>query len=325
MSTTPLRPPLSPIARRVRAYFAPVDRNSSIPAIFDPALDAGFPLDAPPAPWLDVGWIENFRRSPGTEVLPVRAGAKGTTASQFRARLEARVEFDFLDWGKLQMALAGGSEHFNVLDPDPNAPRTPSGAKGIPAVALQPGSTATEIIVGSGAVAAFAPGDVIVVDLDYVNQTGYVGAAIAGAFVRNPADVSGDVDFIRRASFNLGKVASTTATSLLLVQPLLGGTPPVNAKVQKVIAFVDREAGSFFQEWSALFILPAESGGRVCFHYPFLQPAASARETSFTVAGPLESFALHAAFTARPLGDPIDAERVLCYRTFYPPPAAPLY
>ena len=38
-------------------------------------------------------------------------------AAQFRGPLEARVEFDFREWGKLQMALAGGSEHMNVLAP----------------------------------------------------------------------------------------------------------------------------------------------------------------------------------------------------------------
>jgi hypothetical protein len=315
---------MAPIARRLRAYFAPVERNSSTPTIFDPAHDAGFPLDAPPAPWLDLGWIENLRRLPGTEHQPVRAGAKGTTTSQFRARLEARVEFDFRDWGKLQMALAGGSEHFNVLDPDLAAPLSPSGAKGITAVPLQPGSTASEIVLGA-AVASFDVGDLIAVDVDYQNQIGYVGTGIAGSYVRNFTDVFNDIDFIRRASFNLGKVASKTATSLLLVQPLVGGTPPANAKVQKVIAFVDREAGSFFQEWSALFILPAESGGRVCFYYPRLQPAASARESAFTIVEPLESFALHAAFTALPHTDLIDNQRVLCYRTFYPPLSAALY
>ena len=37
-------------------------------------------------------------------------------------------------------------------------------------------------------------------------------------------------------------------------------------------AFVDREGGSFFQEWSALFVAEPESGGRVCFYYPRLSP-----------------------------------------------------
>jgi hypothetical protein len=48
--------------------------------------------------------------------------------------------------------------------------------------------------------------------------------------------------------------------------------PGSGASAQGVVAFVDREGGSFFQEWSALFVVEAESGGRVCFYYPRLSP-----------------------------------------------------
>jgi len=37
------------------------------------------------------------------------------------------------------------------------------------------------------------------------------------------------------------------------------------ARVQKVVAFVDRDGDSFLQEWSALFALEEASGGRVYF------------------------------------------------------------
>ena len=47
-----------PAARRVRAYFAPVARISETPSIYDPAAQALFALDSPPAPWIDLGWIE---------------------------------------------------------------------------------------------------------------------------------------------------------------------------------------------------------------------------------------------------------------------------
>ena len=42
-----------------------------------------------------------------------------------------------------------------------------------------------------------------------------------------------------------------------------------------MVAFVDREGGKFFQEWSALFVAEDESGGRVCFHYPRLSPTTA--------------------------------------------------
>ena len=45
----------APVARRVRAYFAPVDRTTTMPTIFDPAQQGRFALDAPPWPWIDLG------------------------------------------------------------------------------------------------------------------------------------------------------------------------------------------------------------------------------------------------------------------------------
>ncbi len=320
-----LRPPMAPIARRVRAYFAPVARATGTPAIFDPGKNAGFSLDAPPAPWIDLGAIDNFRRLPATELRPVRGGPKGAAGSQFRAQLEARVEFEFREWGKLQMALAGGSQHMNVLAADPGAAAAPSGGTPLAAMAVQSGSTASEIFVGAGAVGSFSIGEVIAVDIDYAAQTGYVGSGVSGAYVRAASDVGSDANYIRRITFNVGRVAAKTATSLQLAQSLIGGAPSTSAKVQKVVAWLDREAGSFFPEWSALFVLPEGSGGRICFYYPRLQPATPAQEAAIELTPPLESFALRAAFLALPHTDANDNEQVLCYRSFYPPASAALY
>jgi hypothetical protein len=316
---------MAPIARRVRAYFAPVTRATGVPTIFDPGKSAGFDLDAPPVPWIDLGAIENFRRTPATELRPARGGMKGAAASQLRAQLAARVEFEFREWGKLQMALAGGSQHMNVLAADPGAAAAPSGGTPIAGVTVQSGSAASEIVVGAGAVDTFAVGDIIAVDIDYTGQTGYVGSGVSGAYVRAAADVGSDTHYIRRITFNVGRVASKTATSLQLAQPLIGGAPSTSAKVQKVVALLDRESGSFFQEWSALFVLPEGAGGRVCFHYPRLQPAIPALEAAIEISPPLESFALRAAFIALPHTDANDSEQVLCYRSFYPPASAALY
>lgn len=321
---TALRSPMLPVARRARAYFAPVARATEAPAIFDPALHGAFALDAPPAPWLDLGWIENFRRLPGTRILPVRGGAKGAAATQVRAQLEARVEFDFREWGKLQMALAGGSQHMNALAVAPGTTPQPSGGAPTAAVPLQTGSTATELVLGA-VVSSFSAGDLVAVDIDYQGQTGYVGTGLSAAYVKNPADVQSDANYIRRVTFNVARIASLTATSAVLTQPLLGGAPPATAKIQKVVAFLDREGGSFFQEWSALFVLPEESGGRVCFFYPRLQPAAPAQELSFEIAEPLAGIALRAAFLALPYTDASDSEQVLCYRSYFPAATAAIY
>jgi hypothetical protein len=272
MSTSPLRPAMVPVTRQIRAYFAPVNRITESPTIFDPAASGVFPLDSPPAPWLDLGWIDSFERYYDTPTDVVRSGMNALPVVQFRGPTEARVEFEFREWGKLQMALAGGSEHMNVLATSLSAAPEPSGGTPIPAVAVLAGSTANQLVLGSGAVNGFAPGNLIAVDVDYQQQIGYVGSGISAAYVTNPAAVNRDLNYVRRVTFNVGRVVEVTTTSVILAQALLAGTPAAGASAQVVAAFVDREGGSFFQEWSALFVAEAESGGRVCFYYPRLSP-----------------------------------------------------
>ena len=64
----------APVARRVRGYFAPVNRTAQTPVLFDPSEQGGFSLDAPPAPWISLGWIQEFTRKTGEQDL---AGADG--------------------------------------------------------------------------------------------------------------------------------------------------------------------------------------------------------------------------------------------------------
>ena len=273
MSSSPLRAAMIPVTRQMRVFFAPVNRVNETPTIFDPGLCGMFPLESPPAPWLDLGWVENFERWYDTPTEVVRSGARAMPAAQFRGPVEARVEFDFRQWGKLQMALAGGSEHMNVLAPAAGSMSpAPSGGTPAPGVAVLPGSTASELVFGPGAVGAFPAGSLIAVDVDYQQQVGYVGSGIAAAYVSSPAAVKQDPNYVRRVTFNVGRVAEVTASTVVLAQPLLGGAPAAGASAQAVVAFVDREGGSFFQEWSALFVAEEESGGRVCFYYPRLSP-----------------------------------------------------
>ncbi len=346
MSTAPLRTAMVPVSRRMRAYFAPMNRNTGAPSIFDPGMYGLFTLDAPPMPWLDLGWIDSFQRFCRTTSEPVRSGPQGTPAAMYRGPLDVRVEFEFREWGKLQMALACGSEHMNVLASVPNANPQPSGGTAIAAAAVLSGSTANQLVLGVGAVNAFNVGDMVAVDDDYQQQTGYVGTGIAAAYVSDPVAVNRDANYIRRVTFNLGRVVQKTATSLLLAQPLLGGVPSAIAGVQKVVAFVDREGGAFFQDWSALFVAEEESGGRICFHYPWLRPTTSIqtsmrlglnasaqsgvakafqREEVVDIASPISSMALRAAFQAMPHKDENDGQTVVCYRSYFPAPMAAVY
>src|SRR5579864_1753440 len=151
-----LRGPTLPSARAIRAYFAPVIRGTEAPAIFDPAAQAMFALESPPAPWLDLGFIANFKRSSATAFTPVRGGAKNAAAALARKDGSVRVEFDFRNWGKLQMALAGGSEHMNVLATGNTATASASGGyEPVAAVPLIAGSGASEVVIDPIAALAF--------------------------------------------------------------------------------------------------------------------------------------------------------------------------
>ena len=55
-------------------------------------------------------------------------------------------------------------------------------------------------------------------------------------------------------------------------------------KVQAVTGFVDREGGSFYQEWSGLFVMEGGQGERIFFHYPRLQTMGSAAEVASALA-----------------------------------------
>jgi hypothetical protein len=217
------------------------------------------------------------------------------------------------------MALATGSQHMNLLAPASGATPAAVGAQAVPAVAVGSGSTSTSIALAS--TAGFTAGQAVAVDVDNTGQTGYVGSPVSGAYIRTAIS---DVDYIRRITFNVAHISAVTATALTLASPLPGGLPASGVKAQAVTGFVDREGGSFFQEWSALFVMQGSQNERIFFHYPRLQPSTNAQETPIALAtkSSLERISLHAQFTALPVTDPLDGERVLCYRSFLPAPTA---
>ena len=326
MSINPLarRSQMAPIGRAVRAYLATVDCPSGASVPFDPAAQGQFDLDVPPSGWFDLGWIENFQRTAATKYDSLRSGPSGTITVQYRSQPEARVDFDLPSWGKLQMAIAGGSQQMNVLAVLPLSPPQGSGGTAIPPSPLQPGSSISELILTSDQLADYNVGDVVAVDSDYTGAVGYVGAGAPAAYLSSPLNPSTQSDFIRRVTFNVSRVSSKTPTSLLLAQPLIG--PPTSGMgVQRVVAFVDREGSSFFQEWSGLFVIVGETGGRACFYYPRLQVAASGVETRPELTPPLFGHMLHASLHALPTVDVNDDETVLCYRSYFPTAGAALF
>ncbi len=196
-----------------------MNRATQTPVLFDASEQGSFNLDAPPAPWISLGWIQDFTRKPASKTSPVLTGIPAATLEQVRETLEAQVSFEFLSWTKLTMALATGSQHMNLLAAASGAAAAADGAQAAAAVIPQTGSTATFVALASTDAAKFAAGSMIALDADYTGQTGFVGSPVAGAYVRQAVT---DVDYIRRVTFNVALVSQVNSTGLTLAEPLLG-------------------------------------------------------------------------------------------------------
>jgi hypothetical protein len=68
--------------------------------------------------------------------------------------------------------------------------------------------------------------------------------------------------------------------------------------------------------------MEGSQGERIFFYYPRLQAMASAQEAALPLDGKdkegLARIALKGQFLALPVTDPLDGERVVCYRSFLP-------
>jgi hypothetical protein len=307
MSTPALvmQPGLPPAVRRVRGYFAPVNRLTATPTAFDPTTAAAFDPDTPPAPWMDLGWIDGFTRASETKLQVVESGAPGTVLLQGRQSVGATVSMTFERWSKLTMALTCGAQQTNVLKAGAN-----------PVAITAASSTATFLSTPNGA-GTIQAGDMIAVDIDYSGQTGYIGAGASAAYLAT-AISSGDLHWIRRMTLNVGRVTAITANGLQLAEPLLAGVPVQGMQAQSIVALQDREGGTFFQEWSGLFCMQGEQGDALFFYYPRLQTMAGPAETVIAITVPLSQVLLSGRFVALPVNDAIDGSQVCCYRTYLP-------
>jgi hypothetical protein len=308
---------VAPVTRRVRAFFAPVNRAAKSATVFDAAGIAGFDVDAPASPWVDLGWCKGFVRKSGTKIEPVVTGAPGVAKGQVRTEVEALVSVEFESWGKLQMALSCGVQQMNVLRVQTGAAANGSGGAAIGAVPLSVDSTASSLNLGSSAAASgFVVGDLVAVDVDYGAQAGFVGSGGSGGYVG--ADSAVDVDYVRRVTLNVGRVTGISGGVLTLGEELLAGVPTASMKVSRVAGFCDREGARFFQEWSALFVMDGVQGDRVMYHYPRLQSAAGVAEIEDVVGTSLERVRLAGSWRALPVKDANDGEMVVCFRSYLP-------
>ena len=324
----PFRKPMVLVGSGFRGYFAPfVQGASSSPTLFDPARQGRFDTNNPPSSWYDLGWIDQFKRSPQGRIGQIRSGYRGAVRAQYRGEIGSSIEFEFREWGKLQLALAKGTTHFNILKAAAGTPQQPLGGTPVAGVGLGTGSTATSIVLATGGGAQFQGGQFIAVDVDYTGQSGYVGSGIQASYV--PAGTVTDVDYIRRVTFNVGVVQSVSGDTLTLQQPLLGGAPLAGAKVQGVMGYASREGSSFIQSWSAVFVVDTADGAQLYYYYPQLSVGGEKEEGKYNIenAGTAEvkGYAIQAEFNALAFDDPVDGETVVCYRGFFPAPGASAY
>ena len=65
--------------------------------LFDPSQQGGFSLDAPPAPWIGLGWIQDFARKPASKTTPLLTGIPAAALEQVRETVQAQVSLQFLE------------------------------------------------------------------------------------------------------------------------------------------------------------------------------------------------------------------------------------
>ena len=310
------------ITRRTRLYFAPVNRVLRTPTIFDPASTGSWDYNTPPAPWVSLGYVEGFVRTAESKIVEVTTGTPAIVRVQARQSLSATVGFQFATWSKLSMALSSGSDHMNVLAALPTSTPVGSGGGAAPAVSLSATSTASTLYLAASSSPTPQAGSILVVDQDYIGQAGYVGSPYSATFVVNPSVIGNNPDYIRRFSFNVARVSFVGSDGgLNLASPLPGGAPIGGMKLQEVMSFLDREGGSFFQEWSGLFLSEGVQGDKLWLYYPRLQACQSAAEATTDLATDLSIIRPSASFRALPVTDGNDGQQVLCYRTYFPSPA----
>ncbi|MCL6480309.1 MAG: hypothetical protein K6U02_01145 [Firmicutes bacterium] len=324
----PFRKPMILVGSGFRGFFAPFRQGAEpLPTLFDPARQGRFDTNRPPTGWFDLGWIDQFRRSPNGRIGQIRSGYRGAVRAQYRGEIGSSIEFEFREWGKLQMALASGTTHFNILKAAAGAAQQPLGGSPVPAVALGTGSTASTLVLATGGGAQFSVGEFVAVDVDYTGQSEYVGSGVQASFV-SAASVS-DVDYIRRVTFNVGVIKAISGDTLELEQPLLGGVPPAQAKVQTVTGFASREGSSFIQSWSAVFVVDTADGAQLYYYYPQLSVANEREDATFEVenvgTADVRGYSLRAEFNALAFEDPVDGETVVSYRGFFPAPGSQAY
>jgi hypothetical protein len=285
-----------------------------------------------------LGWIKDFKLTPGSKIGQVRSGYRGAIRAQYRGEVGEAFDFTFREPARMQWKVATGTDPFNLIVGGGLTTVGPLSASGAPRTAMVSyvaGPPALLTVASSAAinVSGGQNSEYIVVDLDYNTATsGIVGSA---GIPIQPNAVT-DIDYVRKTSDFVGRVVSVAGNVLTLDQPLVGGgssatliapgyaTPPVGSNVQKISGWAAREGGTFISEWSALFIMDTIDAAQIAVYYPhvsiaqFKDMAAWAIENIGTTDE--TGYELQASYNALAFDDPLDGETIVGYKAFYPRP-----
>jgi hypothetical protein len=360
--TQPFRQGQLTVGNGWRSFWAPFNQQLAVsqtstvlgPTIYDLEVTNKFidTATGAPAGWFDLGYVKEFKFTPASKVASISSGYRGAVRAKYRAEVAEKFTCMFAEVTHMSIAIATGCQVFNLLKSTAAASTTgPLSSSGIAAVALgASGYVASSaltnysgqpaLFVPSGSGAAFAAGSMIVCDIDYSNQFGYVGDAGANVF----QGAVSDVDFIRKTSdYVNGVVAVVTAGSggapagqdaLVLTSTFTGGgnaaygvtptTAPSSAagsKVQAITGYAAREGGTFLREWSAVFVMDTVDGSQFLFYYPRVAPDTFTGFNTANVPGSsdaIKSSDLNASFEAMAFDDPLDGETVIRYCAYVP-------
>lgn len=352
--TQPLRQGQLTVGAGWRAFFAPFNQAlavsqssiSSGPSIYDLQVFNRFVDSTPPPGWVDLGYISNFKFTPGSKVGNVPTGYRGAIRAKYRAEVGEKLQFEFDEMTRMALSISSGTQVFNFLATSASAstvgplsatatPAVPMGASGYSATGFG-GATAglpTLCVAASGA-SQFPVNTMIVCDQDYTpGAFGFVGDSGANVF---PGAVT-SVDYIRMTSDYVARVASVIPnfpsagqTALVLNAPFVGGgnnvngvantAPTTGAKIQALTGFGPREGGTSIREWSAVFLMDTVDASQILRYYPRVAPDAFAglNETNLEGATSLKRSGLSATFDAMAYDDPFDGETVVSYMAYFP-------
>ncbi len=157
------------------------------------------------------------------------------------------------------MAIAGGTQQMNVLADAAAWSAARLRGHGDSAVAAAERIDARrELVLTPDQLANFNVGDIVAVDVGLHRRKRVMWARVRRRRICRHRSIPGrNRRFHPARDLQRGsRVAARRHPRCSLASPLIA-TPTTGMGVQKVMAFVDREGSSFFQEWSGLFVIVA--------------------------------------------------------------------